>query len=271
VADSNQTCARIRQLLEPYVVDALDETQRREVAAHLEQCADCRRLAVELADVVHSLPAAVAAASPLELPSSLKDRLLRSPEVTRRRTGAPASPDGSAGAPRRLPRWLRLRTALAVATLALIALFVAWNARLDDALSQKQSLRARLSNVIGNQEIVFEVVDSRKTVKAFLRPPEGTTSTAYGKVFTRPDLPYVVAMANRLPQPPPGRAYHLWLTSEGRTRLAGVLGVNTQGFAVLVLKAGRPGPVYEQASVILQPKGSRQPRGSAALVWRRPA
>jgi hypothetical protein len=81
-------------------------------------------------------------------------------------------------------------------------------------------------------------------------------------------MAHVVAMAARLPQPRPGRAYHLWLTSAGRTRLGGVLAVDSSGFGLILLEADRAGPVYEEARLIEQPKGSKRPRGEPALRWR---
>jgi hypothetical protein len=150
-------------------------------------------------------------------------------------------------------------------------LFAAWDARLDDARSQERDLRARLARLQVQQELVLEVVDSRETRKAFLLPPAGSGSRAYGKVFTRADMPHVVAMAARLPQPRPGRAYHLWLTSAGRTRLVGVLAVDSSGFGLILFEADRAGPVYEEARLIEQPKGSKRPRGESVLRWRAPS
>jgi anti-sigma factor RsiW len=67
---------RTRELLEAYALGALDEDERREVEAHLEECDECAQLARELAEVAHRLPLALAAASPLRPPASLKERVL---------------------------------------------------------------------------------------------------------------------------------------------------------------------------------------------------
>jgi hypothetical protein len=129
-------------------------------------------------------------------------------------------------------------------------------------------LRTRLAKLEGLQPIVLEVVDSRHTVKRVLLPPdERAESRAYGKVFTRTDLPDVVAMANRLPQPRAGQAYHLWATAAGRTRLVGVMPLDTQGFALLVFRADQRGPRYENVRVLLHRKGARRPSGVPVLAW----
>jgi hypothetical protein len=255
----NESCERIRGLLAAYALGALDGDDRTTVESHLERCPACRELARENEEAVHALPSALAAASPVELPRSLKKR------VVGQIGDGPAEPRPEPAARRR--RW-RLRGALALATLAVGGLFIAWDARLEDARSQERELRARLAKLEGLQPIVLEVVDSRHTVKRVLLPPdERAESRAYGKVFTRTDLPDVVAMANRLPQPPAGQSYHLWATTAGRTRLVGVMPVDRQGFALLIFRADRDGPTYDDVRVLLQRKGARRPSGVPVLFW----
>lgn len=246
------TCTWAKQRLHAYALGALDEDEQRRLEGHLDGCAECRQLAAELAETANALPAALATASPLPPPPRLKDRLLA--EVDRR------------ARPRR--SWWRPRAALALAGVALAALLVTWNVRLENALSQQRTLRARIAHLTGQQERILEVVDSRHTEKAFLAPPEESSSPAYGKVFTRSDLADVVVLGARLPPPRPDVAYHLWLTEGGRTKLAGQLAVDRTGFGLLLFRADRAGPKYEAAQVILQPKGSKRPGGRPALEWR---
>lgn len=248
----DDTCTWTRERLHAYALGALDEDERRRVEAHLDHCGECRQLAAELAEAANALPVALAQASPLRPPASLRDRLVA--EVGRR-SRAPRRP------------WWRPRAALALAAVALGALLVTWNVRLENALSQQRSLRARIADLKGQQERILEVVDSRRTEKAFLAPPEGSRSEAYGKLFTRSDLADVVVLGGRLAPPGPDAAYHLWLTERGRTEFAGVLAVDRTGFGLLVFRAERAGPDYEAARVILQPRGSKQPSGRPALEW----
>jgi anti-sigma-K factor RskA len=255
--DDDRTQHETRDLLEAYALGALDEDERLRVEAHLETCPACRALAGELAETAHSLPLALGAASPLRPPAALKGRVLQA-------VGTPAVPR-----PTRRGRWWRPRIAIALGALAVVVGFAAWTAHLSAALSDERSARERLAVLVGRQEVVLEVVDSRKTSRAVLSPPEGTPSRAYGKVFTRSDLRAVVAMAGRLPKPPAGQEYRLWLESGGSLRAVGTMSVNQMGFALLVLQAPRRGPVYEEALVILQRAGSVRPVGRTVLVWRR--
>jgi hypothetical protein len=119
---------------------------------------------------------------------------------------------------------------------------------------------------VDQQEIVLEVIDSNKTERRVLLPPTGD-SRAYGKVFTRSDMPHVVAMAARLSPPAAGDAYHLWLTRENVTFLAGTLRTNDVGFGLLLYDDSVDGPQYSRAIVTLQRLGTMAPVDSAVLMW----
>lgn len=262
---------QIRGLLEAYALGALDADEQAMVEQHLRECEeDCPRLVKEYADLVHTFPQALAAASPMPLPSSMKDRLLHSLNDP----SAVHSPsrDGQANRAPRLSldrpwkNWLRPRAVALIGALVLLALALTWGVDQSVALARERALRAEYANLVSQQELVLEVVDSNKTVKAVLRSPT-SDSPSYGKLYTRPDMSYVVAMAARLPPPSAGQAYHLWLTGQGKTLLAGVMAVNSQGFGLVVFQADRNGPVYESAQLTLQPEGGAAPSGVRVLTW----
>ncbi|MEP7198486.1 MAG: anti-sigma factor [Chloroflexota bacterium] len=252
-------CDPVRELLEAHALGALDADERARVETHLATCADCARIADEYARVVAMLPHALAAVSPLPMPAALKSRVLR-------RVTAPPQPRASAHAPIRAwfgwPRW---RTVGALATLVLLVGAVVWALQLNTALAQERALRAEYANLVGQQETVLEVIDSTKTNKALLRAVNG--SNAYGKLYTRPDLPNVVVMAARLPQPPTGQSYRLWLTRDGQMQSPGALAINAQGFGIIVFDAGNNGPAYQKAQLVIQPDSSTTPDGALILLW----
>jgi len=284
-------CEQIRDLLEAYALGALDEDQRAAVEAHLADCVACQRMADELLATASQLPLALAAVSPLRLPASAKDRLLQalgdaSVAATQDADGEPVAPDGAAPQPpvpvppergepspslrippgRRWPVWRRLRIAGALAAVLLVLLSLSWSVQLSAALARERALRAEYAQLVSEQqELVIDILDSPKTTKAVLRPTQ-PGSKAYGKLFTRPDLPHVLVMAARLPAPPAGQTYYVWLTQAGQPQLVGELGLN-QGFGALVFDADRTGPVYAAAQVTLQPKGSTSPGGTTVLEW----
>jgi hypothetical protein len=182
-------------------------------------------------------------------PTELRDRLLR--EVSRR---------GRIDAP-----WWRRRAVAAagIATAVVLGASLAWGMSLSSALAQERSLRAQLEDAAAKDEIVFDVVDARNVSKTTLRSTTDDSPTApYAKVFNRPDMPYVVAMAGRLPPTVAGREYHLYLDG----RRIGTLVPNDAGFAYFVYRADAVGLVYQQARVVLEPAVATDASGQTVLA-----
>ena len=103
---------------------------------------------------------------------------------------------------------------------------------------------------------------SNTTVKRALRPLDPGLPAfhdSYGKLWTRSDDADVVVMVNKLPEPLPGQHYELYVTSNGQTSDAGTLKLDADGFALLLFRADRNGPVYQRAVVRLD--------GTPVLQW----
>jgi anti-sigma factor RsiW len=274
----------VTDLLELYTLGLLEHDEQHVVERHLADCAECRRLADDLAASVDALPLALATASPLRPPAGLKERVLHAARETSPGSASTAgsihaiaeTPEPSPHvtntsavarwgiAPGRATWW---RSVAAAAAILVVALALAWGVQLSQALDEERALRERVAaHFTQQQEIVLEVVDADDATRLILRSPD-PDSRAYGKLFTRPELPHVVAMAARLPTPPQGQTYYLWLTSQGHTFLAGVLPVNDQGFGLLTFDADHDGPVYEAARLTLQAAGAEAPGGETVLAW----
>jgi hypothetical protein len=209
-------CEDIRELLAGYVLEALDADERDAVERHLEHCADCSELAAALTATAHELPTVLDALAAPDLPPSILERL----------TAPPATP--------RIRPWrrpFRVRIA-AAAIVALAVLAVLAGIRSQQAIGDQHDLRARLAALVGQQSIVFDVVDSPHTTKVLLLP-EHAGSRAYGKVYTRSDTNDAVAFVNRLPQPQGANRYLLWVRTGRTTSRAGVLSLQS-GFGYLV-------------------------------------
>jgi anti-sigma-K factor RskA len=255
-------CDEVRAELDAYALGALGD-EARAVEERLATCPDCRRLAAVAQAAAHALPLALAVASPLAPPAELKTRVMSAVVGP---AGTVSGKPGSAKA-RTFPLGNRWRWA-AVAAVLIVVAPVVWSVRLSSALDRERATRERVETFYSRQqELVLEVVDSPKTTRQVLRAPTAD-SDAYGKLFTRPDMPDVVVMVARLPMAPDGQAYHLWLMSGGTTVDAGALAVDDQGFGLLTLKADRPGPTYDAAELRLQSAGSTQPGGTVVLSWR---
>lgn len=264
-------CEQIREFLEAYALDALEAEERQMVEQHLATCQECRRLLDEYHEVVAQLPELLAAVTPERLSPSVKGQLLEKLEKSQVPTAAEAAerPRSRRQSPLRPFRSKRRIWQLATAVSAiLLLLFLVWNIQLNVALARERALRAEVADIVGQQELVLEVIDSEQTERLVLMPLSGA-SNAYGKVFTRSDMPHVVAMAARLQRPPAGHAYHLWLSRGTETKLAGVMTVDDDGFGMLIYEAEQEGPTYDTATLTLQPLGAIEPEGEPLLVWSR--
>jgi len=268
-------CQQIQDQLEDYLFGALDREDRARFEHHLKSCSNCRRIVEQYQEVIHQLPQALAAASQLEAPLSMKTRLMKSVagEASKSRrpgaflhNGRPASWLRSLIS-LRLLTWSGLSPVFVMVILLVAVLSVAWNAHLSVALAKERSLRAEFANLVDQQELVLEVIDSDQTSRVILRPVD-QDSRSYGKLFTRADMPHVVVMAARLQQPPPGQSYHLWVTYEGEIQHAGVLKLNEEGFGLLIFDDDQPGPGYESVQITLQPPDEIHNPGKLVLQWR---
>jgi hypothetical protein len=239
----------IRECLEAYALGALDDPERRTVEAHVATCEACRDELDRYQEVAAELPGALALAAPVP-PSDVAAQRIR--RAIRRRT-------------------LRSRLLTISASVAIVLLVVAaaWIWRSQRTLADE---RERSERLFAEQEIIFEVVDSPDRQRIGLRPP-GDDGDWYGKVFTSPDLPFVVVMAGRLPDPEDGAAYHVWLTlADGTTVLAGRLQPDDDGFAPLVYTADDDGPAVASAAVTAEPtEATGAPQGELVLEGSQPS
>jgi len=227
---------QVTELLEGYALRALEPDETRAVEDHLHGCGECRQVLAEYEEALAGLPVALGAASPMRLHPTLKQRVLRSLDrPARHRFTAQA--------------WWR---AGAVAAAALLVASLAWNWRLSTELAHQRTVQAELvGRITHDQATVFDVVDSPATTKRVLRSPaDDGPGAPYGKVFSRSDSADVVAMVNRLPQPPPGQRYQLYLTRlDGTITAAGALPVDGDGFSYLVVRSDRAGPTFSHVEV----------------------
>jgi hypothetical protein len=272
----------IREQLEAYALGALDPDNATEVREHLAGCLACRGHLAELERAAATLTDALSALGPAP-PAELKTRVITAIEdelapvdrnerrqaAALKPTAVNAVPQAERPSPRRFAGNLTTLARLVAAAVVIVAL--GWSFRLADALEQERALREEFAALVSQQEVVLEVVDSDKSVRRVLltTAPEscepGTCS--YGKLFTRTDLRHVVAMAARLPPPPNGQAYRLWLTTEGRSEPVGTMTLDDKGFGLLVFDADEVGPIYSRAELVLQPEQSQSPAGDVVLLW----
>lgn len=245
--------AELRGQLSAYALGALDREDAEIVAAHLATCRECRAELAGLRRVADGLPMALEAASPLRVHPSVKRRVMAAVQ----------------GPARRRPFRPALWPAAALAALLMFIGSTAYAVRLQlEQQGLAVSVRAETLRKLGealsqpDQLRVLEVLSSETTVQRSLLPVDPTLpgfSAAYGKLWSRGDDADVVVMINKLPQPPPGQHYELYLSSGGRTIDCGSMKVDDQGFAMMLFRADQAGPSYQRAWVTLD--------GTPVLQW----
>jgi hypothetical protein len=253
------SCEHVRELLEAYALGILDQDEKARVESHLSYCANCRARVAEYTEILARLPDALALASPLQLPLTMKQRLLAAIEAGK---AEPAADPRSATVRRGPRRAMRLLVLAGV-----ISLFgaLASTAALSFALDRERQLKERFAGLLDQREIVLEIVDGRGTERLFLRSAD-RSSSAYGKLFTNPRLNDVVVMAGRLPPAEEGERYRVLLTSGGVTRSPGILSVNAKGFGLLVFGSARAGPNYDSVRIVLEHADARLGEGETVLT-----
>ena len=181
---------------------------------HLDGCAACRadseswaRLQAAVADALAAGgPAGAAAAvEPIELPASLRARVL---SAVRSDTEAALAPVAMAAQPRR--RWLpRQRGAWLGLAAALVVLAVSAGLLVDQA-GRLAAARAEAGSLAEAMAAVDRVLSEPRHKVVSLTAPDGAAGGSIS--WTRHDL---VVLSAALQPPKPGEVYRCWLNSDG--------------------------------------------------------
>jgi anti-sigma-K factor RskA len=248
------THADARELLGLYALGALEGEQRPAMTRHLEECASCRREAIELEEAAATLAHMVPALQP-------------SPQLTQRilaaaKAEAPlaAHPLAEARAPRgdvARRRWRLLPVAAGVGVAAVVTGLVVSNLALRARLDRAAAVIAR-----GRDLLEFIASPDVRTVALTSdHLPWARAFVAYDRHSER-----LFLVAFDLPPPPPGHVYQLWAIGDD-VRPAGVFSTDARGGAVL---RDRWSPEPTEASmfaVSLEPSpGATEPTGKIVLM-----
>jgi hypothetical protein len=205
----------------------------------------------DMSEAADALTAALATASAHRPPAQLRERVLRTAMRGRRLAAV----------------W---RYAAVAAMVGGITGIVTWNVAAAQ-LSTAPRANADLAQLEATNEVVFDVITCKGGhVEVLHASRQGSMS--YGKLYTCPTSDDVVFMSGKLPAPPSGEVYQLWLTTDGVSRLQGALRVwpSLSGsgyyFGSITFKADQADPSYEAAQLTLQAPDST-PARNVILRW----
>lgn len=261
-------CDEARQLVDAYALGVLERPEARRLEGHLSRCADCLSLSHEAAEVASllALSAPQRRAAPA-LHLRLMARL--GAAAARRRAWAPS-----------------LWTAAAAVLLAASLGAIGWGAflqnRVNDLESDKSRLaslidegRQRQADLVGTQEAIrSQELEMELALAAALDYEARTYDMLGAGPAVEARARYVwsaqhdlgVLYADRMPPPPSGMTYQLWLVTEEQAVDGGTFTPAQDGSArLLVPHLGLQAPVID-VRVSLEPEGgSDTPSGATVL------
>lgn len=241
---SNEPHGKIRENLPAFVLGGLEPEEVRVMEEHLRGCEQCRREIASYETVTHALDLS---APDAPLPEGARERLL---ERTRAIGGSPQAEDaGASRSSRRRPS--RLPWALAAASLLLAVL-------LGGALWQQNR---QLSNeVAAQQNTITSVVDLMERADLKVKDLPTPMSEARVRVYEAREGDVGMIVFDRLPQPPAGKKYQLWVGSGGGLRSEGtfVLTSVEKGSYHKLLNPSEGFDKYDRVGVLMVSKGGLQ-------------
>ena len=263
---------RIVELLEEYALDQLGAGDRSAVEAHVRDCPMCADV---LRETLEALTLVAETAPPLQPSPALKARVLTAlqrqpqPSAADRPVLAQTPPNASDG---QSWRWLALAAAVIVgASLAVLLYRVEAERRtlaadLGRATGETDSLRERLQRFSAQTDLALSILTAADMRELPLAGRENAVAAA-ARAYWSPTRGLLV-VADRLPAPPPGRIYQVWVIDRGQPLSAGLLGDQSEGRGMLV--APPPGPGTGTAVTIAvtdePPGGLTAPSGTIRLA-----
>ena len=214
-----------------YAIGALDVKSCPDLQAHLATCAECRRELESLR--ADSALLALSATGP-QPPQRSRQRLMAAvASSTEKPRIVPSAP--RSGWPR--PRWL-FWTPMAASVL--LAIFVIRAAdmqhqnRLESQALQKELQQERLEHARA-QEIVDMLNDPKAQFGTLVSKPLNAPQPQVKTIYIR-DKGHVLVWASNLPEPPPNKAYELWLLPAGDGKLmpAGTFKTDWRGHGMMI-------------------------------------
>ena len=235
--------AVIADRLEAYVLDQLPEPERREVEAHLQVCATCAKDVHELRAVLEGVAESVPAVTP---PAALRERVLAAVVAEPQE---PARRDRRVGIVEQPRRPMRAILPLAAAA-ALVLTIGAVSFRLDQSrrelageVSRVQVLNVELQQQLerfkGQTDLALSILTAADMKEIPLEGRE-TAVAAAARAYWSPARGLLV-VADRLPAPPPGRIYQVWMIEGGQPVSAGLLGEEPGNRGMLIVTPPRAG------------------------------
>ena len=230
--------------LEAYVLDQLAEHEVRDVEMHLRECTTCARDVHELHVVLSGIGESV---PPVPTSTALRARVLaavaqeaQEPIHVARQSGVVARS--------RPPAWSLVSLAAAAVLILAVGAMAIRSERsrqeLADNLTRVQAinddLRKRVERYGGQTDLALSILTSGDMREIAMTGSDAAANAA-ARAYWSPTRGLLV-VADRLPAPPPGRIYQVWIIEKGTSKplSAGLLGDEPGGRGMLIVTPPRP-------------------------------
>ena len=262
----------IQALLTDYALGELSPADRVPVDAHLATCSDCARDARELVQAFQGIGLAEPpVAPPPHLKSRVLENLAREAEAAvPSSTVTPIRPSERRWTTN--PAWLGLAAAAMLVLGGLLAVQMQRNARLIETLGRGDQEAARLARQMAETSAQADLAISILTATDMHRidlAGADVSRDAIARAYWSATKGLLI-VADRLPQPPPGRVYQVWLIGGGSSSPVSAGLIEGQRSERGMLIAPPPGGVTGNTvtvGVTDEPAGGRPaPTGTKHLV-----
>ena len=256
---------RIEELLPFYALDALSDEERELVEAYLAEHPEVRAQIGELQSVAEALPYAV---TPVEPQRRIKDALMarvavdagaRSRSSERKQASRPSE-----------RRWANLFPAFSFAV-AMVA--VIWVVILNIQISKLRNDVSALGKALVAQSNSIEQINAKisqtpaSTVVTISLKGTEARPQAHGELIADPKSASAVMVVTGLGQLEAGKTYQVWLIDAGGHKSAGLLTVDANGQAVLIVTSDTAIGSFNALGISVEPDGgSPQPTGDIVVL-----
>jgi len=240
----------IRENLPAYALGGLEPEESRTVEEHLRGCASCRGELASYGIAVHALDLTAPEASP---PEGARERLMARTEPVRVSTTADESLEERSEAPRQIsrhaPRRARHQSYRLAWTLAAASLLLA--VLLGGGLLQQSR------QVAEQQATINSVVDLMERADLEVRDLPTPESEARARVYEAREGDVGMVVFDKLPVPPEGREYQLWMGSKDQRENEGTFVLTSAEKGSYHKLLAPPGGFdeYDYVGVLAAPEG----------------
>ncbi len=260
----------IADKLDSYALGHLSAQESREVEAHLRECPTCAFEAREMAAVLQEIGESVTPVAPSH---SLRQRVLDAVAMEQQEPVRFARTVGVVEQPRRaVGAWVLLAAAALLAiAFGVTALRMEQSRRelvgeVARAKALTDQLLKRVELYSGQTDLALSILTAGDMREIPMTGKEAAAIAA-ARAYWSPTRGILV-VADRLPEPPPGRVYQVWIIKGTEPVSAGLLDEQSRGRGMLIVAPPRPG-VEGSVTIAVSdepPGGLPRPSGSIHLA-----